>query len=433
MSPRMREVVVGRLALVAGATAAMALSLVFLTPAAGAQAALTAPTAWQAASVVGVTAVSCAQGGATAATADGRIVSSGDGIKWHEWASGFGSLRAIDSTDGNSLAPARACVVGDSGTIASLTATGWKASSSGTGETLNDVSCGWWGDAWAVGTAGTILHSSNGGATWKLQQSGVTSTLNAVYLWSDTQAWAVGDDGVILATSDGKTWHPQDSPVSVSLRDVVFVNAKLGWACGDGGTVVSTVDGGAHWLVRTVPLSGDATAISFVDARRGWVADDTGALVHTMDGGASWTAQDTGTGAPILAMEFFDRSVGFAVTDGAILSTSTGGWPDTTGPVTRAFRSAGRRGHLVWLYFSVTDEQCGWVHGVTLRIKKAGRTVKVLRFGGDGECAANIGGRFGRGLQCRLRPGWYRFYVYAIDASGNHQSVVGWSNLRVSP
>jgi hypothetical protein len=53
--------------------------------------------------------------------------------------------------------------------------------SSGITQTLNGV----WGsgatDVFAVGAGGTILHSSDGGATGTLQASGTTQTLNGVW------------------------------------------------------------------------------------------------------------------------------------------------------------------------------------------------------------------------------------------------------------
>ena len=43
------------------------------------------------------------------------------------------------------------------------------------------------------------------------------------------------------------------------------------------------------------------------------------------------------------------------------------------------------------------------------------------------------GGSFGQSFDCMLRPGWYRFYVHAVDASGNRESRAGWNLLHVLP
>ena len=77
-------------------------------------------------------------------------------------------------------------------------------------------------DGWAVGSGGTILVTSNGGATWNGQRSNITNgDLSAVACANASDAWTVGDgydsngtpSGVILATTDGgATWKAQSRP-----------------------------------------------------------------------------------------------------------------------------------------------------------------------------------------------------------------------------
>src|SRR5438105_14925340 len=55
--------------------------------------------------------------------------------------------------------------------------------------------------AWAVGEAGTILATTDGGATWVVQTSGTNQMLDGVGAASTTVAWAVGWNGTILATT----------------------------------------------------------------------------------------------------------------------------------------------------------------------------------------------------------------------------------------
>ena len=63
-----------------------------------------------------------------------------------------------------------------------------------------------------MGTDGTILATSNGGATWKAQSSGTTETLYGVAFANASDGWAVGQIGTILATSNGgATWNAQNS------------------------------------------------------------------------------------------------------------------------------------------------------------------------------------------------------------------------------
>jgi photosystem II stability/assembly factor-like uncharacterized protein len=56
---------------------------------------------------------------------------------------------------------------------------------------------------WAVGDAGTIINTTNGGVSWTSQTSGTTNALRDVQFVDTSNGWAVGDGGVILHTSNG--------------------------------------------------------------------------------------------------------------------------------------------------------------------------------------------------------------------------------------
>lgn len=57
----------------------------------------------------------------------------------------------------------------------------------------------------AVGAAGTIITSDNGGVSWTSRSSGTTSDLNDV-TWTGTEFIAVGIMGAIVRSLDGITW-----------------------------------------------------------------------------------------------------------------------------------------------------------------------------------------------------------------------------------
>lgn len=374
-----------------------------------------------------------------AVTDQGTILRSGNGgKKWTTVASGYSGLNAIDYVQtGFSGWPPSGCAVGLNGAVVYLSTSdqswkqSWKAGASGTTEPLTDVVFCSLTQAWAVGADGTILHSTDGGATWKPQVSGVSDTLLGVCFFGLKHGWAVGENGVILVTTDGRTWQPQSAPANVALQDVTFRSVQRGWACGDSGCVLHTSDGGAHWVAQSAPLDGDAQAIDFIDAKRGWVVDSDGVIAHTRDGGATWVRQASGMTTAGLTIDFIDRSTGWVAGGSAILHTTTGGWPDTTGPVTKALSKVTvRRGRVMTMWFRIEDEQCDWLRGGAIRIKRDGVTVKKLVFG---QCAPDNdpSERTGQSWRCTLEPGRYRYYVYATDASGNKQSVLGWNTIRV--
>ena len=82
-------------------------------------------------------------------------------------------------------------------------------------------------DGWASGRWGTILHTTDGGATWRKQDSGTRYTLVAIHFPDTQNGWAVGVKGTIVHTSDaGRTWKKQQSPVDFYHMGVFFLNEK---------------------------------------------------------------------------------------------------------------------------------------------------------------------------------------------------------------
>jgi len=100
----------------------------------------------------------------------------------------------------------------------------------------------------AVGNAGTILYTSDGGQNWEER----TFNFNlwwSVYLTQSGKAWAVGEKGSIIYSTDwGYTWTAQESGVSCMLWEVIFVNDDEGWIAGGGigqpGVILHTTTGG---------------------------------------------------------------------------------------------------------------------------------------------------------------------------------------------
>jgi photosystem II stability/assembly factor-like uncharacterized protein len=71
----------------------------------------------------------------------------------------------------------------------------WDPASSGTTNNLSSAYLLGSGTGFIVGEAGTILKTTDLGATWAPLVSGTTTTLNGVYLFDDSQGVAVGEPG----------------------------------------------------------------------------------------------------------------------------------------------------------------------------------------------------------------------------------------------
>lgn len=147
-------------------------------------------------------------------------------------------------------------------------------------------------DGWACGRFGTILHTSDGGATWKPQSSGTTYTLSSICFVDTENGWAVGNKGAILHTNDGgKTWESQESPLDYFHMDVIFLNPQEGFIVSERTHILATTDGGKTWEVRFEDEDYILKSISFCDDQHGWVVGEFGHTYHTVDGGKSWQKQ----------------------------------------------------------------------------------------------------------------------------------------------
>ncbi len=64
---------------------------------------------------------------------------------------------------------------------------------------------------WIAGRPGSVVvHSDDGGQSWRLQKTGCPLPLHGLCFFNDRHGWAVGEAGTILATADGgATWQIQ--------------------------------------------------------------------------------------------------------------------------------------------------------------------------------------------------------------------------------
>jgi photosystem II stability/assembly factor-like uncharacterized protein len=177
---------------------------------------------------------------------------------------------------------------------------------------------------WAVGEAGTIQRTIDGGATWSPQEAPTRKLLYDVATIDDSHAWAVGAGGTILRTVDGgRNWGEQSPEGVQALRAVHFVDPQRGWAVGAKGTIISTANGGARWRRQTSGVELNLNDVFFLNAKdgasEGWIAGDRGLLLHTTDGGATWEEVEIGARANLSRLFFAAPDCGWVVgTSGAI-------------------------------------------------------------------------------------------------------------------
>jgi len=110
-------------------------------------------------------------------------------------------------------------------------------------------------EVWAAGGdpalgRGVIVHGSAAGP-WAEQWGGPVR-LADVAMADPSRGWAVGDGGTVLRTTDGgATWAPQASGVAFDLTAVTALDAFRARAVGDGEGILVTDDGGSTWRLQT--------------------------------------------------------------------------------------------------------------------------------------------------------------------------------------
>lgn len=153
--------------------------------------------------------------------------------------------------------------------------------------------------ALALGTL--VLLPAAVAAQWIQQTSNTTADLRGVSVVSRSVAWASGSKGTFLRTTDGgATWVTGTVPGAATLdfRDVQAVDANTAYLMsigpGEQSRIFKTTDGGRHWTLQfTNPApKGFLDGMAFWDVSNGIAVSDPVdgrfLIVTTSDGGAHW-------------------------------------------------------------------------------------------------------------------------------------------------
>jgi photosystem II stability/assembly factor-like uncharacterized protein len=193
--------------------------------------------------------------------------------------------------------------------------------------------------AWASGTGGAYLITTDGGARWVAAQVPGAEKLDFrdVHAIDGRVAWLMsagpGDASRIYHTTDGgATWTTQFvNPDTTGFFDAIaFWDARHGIALGDAVrgrfVILETADGGAHWTKRAGPaalpgegaFAASGSCLIATGYRDAWFATGGARVFHSTDRGATWTVTSTpvrhdGPGAGIFSLAFFGPKRGVAV------------------------------------------------------------------------------------------------------------------------
>jgi photosystem II stability/assembly factor-like uncharacterized protein len=146
-----------------------------------------------------------------------------------------------------------------------------------------------------------LLGGTLAQAQWTPQTSGTTASLRGISAVSGSVAWASGSGGTVLRTTDqGKTWQlikvPQGEALDFRAIRAFDENTAFVMSVGSGESsrVYKTADGGAHWhlSLQNKDPKGFFDAIAFWNPKQGVIMGDPVDghiyVATTKDGGETW-------------------------------------------------------------------------------------------------------------------------------------------------
>jgi photosystem II stability/assembly factor-like uncharacterized protein len=199
--------------------------------------------------------------------------------------------------------------------------------------------------------AASMALASSGGFSWQLTPTGSPARLRGLSAVSERIAWASGSQGTVLRTTDkGATWQSVGPPGTTTLqfRDIEAFDAEtaliLSIGAGTDSRIYRTTNGGQTWALvfqNTEPTA-FYDCMAFFDRHRGLALSDpvTGyfRILATNDGGRSWHIVSADM-PPALPAEFAFAASGQCI-------TTAGGrdaWFGTGGDaIARVFHSGDR-------------------------------------------------------------------------------------------
>jgi photosystem II stability/assembly factor-like uncharacterized protein len=190
-------------------------------------------------------------------------------------------------------------------------------------------------------------------AAQSIQKSNTTENLRGISVLANEVAWASGTHGTYLRTTDGgNSWHVAQVPEATALdfRDVEAFSADLAYllsaGSGDQSRIYKTTDAGKTWTLQFTNKNpkGFFDCMAFWDRDHGIalgdpVADNSGTLkfelISTEDGGQTWNPLPPESLPPAIEGEGAFAASGTCIT----IQGTANVWFATGGKAARVFRS----------------------------------------------------------------------------------------------
>ena len=174
---------------------------------------------------------------------------------------------------------------------------------------------------WFVATGGYIYFSDDGGESWTTQSAGTVTAqnLHQVHFADAENGMAVGAAGVVLKTGDGGvTWTAATvitgTPIVNTVQMVDSNSAMVGTA---DGKIYMTFDGGTTWTQKYSLSGGSVTSLHAVNKFVIWgvvnTAAPVGTAIRSRNGGYTWETITTPTNTGLNSVRGLDANKAWAV------------------------------------------------------------------------------------------------------------------------
>jgi len=147
--------------------------------------------------------------------------------------------------------------------------------------------------AYAIGAYGLFLETVDGGTTWTsrfILPEGEDRHLNAIAQLADGTLMIAGEAGTILRSTDaGATWQKVESPYAGSYFGVQPMAGTQVVLYGMRGKLLRSDDNGASFVEVTVPVATSLFGSAFTADGQLLVAGQNGELIISRDGAQTFT------------------------------------------------------------------------------------------------------------------------------------------------
>jgi photosystem II stability/assembly factor-like uncharacterized protein len=197
----------------------------------------------------------------------------------------------------------------------------------------------------------SLLATMSVSAQWRQQTSGTDADFRGLCAVSPQVAWASGTKGSFVKTTDGgNTWQvgKVSGAETLDFRDIDAFDAKTAYLLsignGESSRIYKTTDGGTSWSLQFKNTIQDAffDAMAFWDADHGIAMSDPVngkfLLITTDDGGRSWKPVAPENLPPAVQGEGGFAASGTCIT----VQGKNNVWFATGGTAARVFRSTDR-------------------------------------------------------------------------------------------